>query len=75
MHGKLMAHKMPIIPTIIEQHAEDAAFNWLLRDRAVSEPHYDLADLAHLDDRVEANIDGLRIAGDEGWEICREAMD
>lgn len=65
---------MPIISNIVEQHAEEAAFNWLLRDSALSEPHYDLGDLAHLDDRVEANIDGLRIAGDEGWEICREAM-
>lgn len=66
---------MAIIPIIIEQHAENAAFNWLLRDRAVSEPHYDLADLADLDERVEANIDGLRIAGDDGWEICRAAME
>ncbi len=66
---------VPIIPVIIEQHVENAAFNWLLRDRAVSEPHYDLTDLTHLDDRIEANIDGLRIAGDEGWEICREAME
>jgi uncharacterized protein (TIGR02270 family) len=65
---------MPIIPDIMEQHAEEAAFNWLLRDRAVSGPHYDLADLAHLDDRVDANIDGLRIAAEAGWEICREAM-
>lgn len=67
-------HTMPIIPVIIEQHAEEAAFNWLLRDYAVSEPHYNLADLAYLDDRIEANIDGLRIAGDAGWEICTEAM-
>ena len=65
---------MPVITGIIDQHAEEAAFNWLIRNRAVSEPHYDLKDIAHLDDRVEANIDGLRIAGDEGWEICREAM-
>jgi uncharacterized protein (TIGR02270 family) len=69
-----MSNVMPIIPIIIDQHAEETAFNWLLRDRAVSEPHYDLADLAQLDERVEANIDGLRIAGDDGWEICREAM-
>jgi uncharacterized protein (TIGR02270 family) len=67
-------HRMPIIPVINEQHAEDAAFSWLLHDRAVSAPHYNLSDLAQLDDRIEANIDGLRIAGDEGWEICREAM-
>ncbi|MFZ1987194.1 MAG: TIGR02270 family protein [Desulfatitalea sp.] len=65
---------MTIIPDIIEQHAEEAAFNWLLRDRAVTEPHYDLADLAHLDDRVEANLDGLRIAGEAGWGICQAAM-
>ena len=65
---------MNIIPVIIEQHAEEAAFLWLLRDMAVREPHYSLNDLAKLDDRVEAHIDGLRIAGDEGWEICREAL-
>ena len=70
-----MNHKMPIIPVIIEQHTEDAAFNWLLRDRAVFEQHSNLADLVQIDDRIEANIDGLRIAGDEGWEICREALE
>ena len=37
-------------------------------------PHYALKDLAKLDGRVEAHIDGLRIAGDAGWEICKEAM-
>jgi len=62
------------IPNIISQHAEESAFLWLLRDSAVYEPHYSLSDLAHLDDRVEAHIDGLRIAGDEGWDICKEAL-
>jgi uncharacterized protein (TIGR02270 family) len=66
---------MAIISNIIEQHVEEAAFSWQLRNSAVLEPHYYLSDLAHLDERVEANIDGLRIAGDDGWEICREAMD
>lgn len=65
---------MTVIPIIIEQHAEDASFNWLLRDAAVSAPHYSLDDLAKLDNRVEAHIDGLRIAGDEGWEICKDAL-
>jgi uncharacterized protein (TIGR02270 family) len=66
--------KNSIIPIIIEQHAEEAAFLWLLRDAAVRAPHYSLKDLARLDDRVEAHIDGLRIAGEAGWEICREAL-
>ena len=71
-----------IIEDIITQHAEDAAFLWLLRDSAVHEPHYDLKDLAELDNRVEAHLDGLRIAstglstsaGDAGWEICKDAL-
>lgn len=63
-----------VIRPIIEQHAEEAAFLWLLRDAAVHDPHYSLKDLIHLDDRVEAHIDGLRIAGDVGWEICRTAL-
>ena len=58
----------------MEQHAEEAAFLWLLRNAAVHEPHYSLSDLAHLDDRVEAHIDGLRIAGDDGWELLKEAI-
>jgi hypothetical protein len=62
---------LSIIPHIISQHAEEAAFLWLLRDRAVHAPHYSLKDLAKLDDRIEAHIDGLRIAGDEGWKICK----
>jgi uncharacterized protein (TIGR02270 family) len=66
-----MANSNSVIPHIIEQHAEEAAFLWLLRDRAVSAPHYSLKDLAKLDGRVEAHIDGLRIAGDYGWQVVQ----
>ena len=31
-----------IIKPIIEQHAEEAAFLWLLRNAAVHEPHYSI---------------------------------
>lgn len=62
---------MPIIHTIVEQHAEEAAFLWLLRDVSIKAPHYTLKDIAELDERVEAHIDGLRIAGDAGWDICK----
>lgn len=63
-----------IIETVVRQHTEEAAFLWLLRDAAVHAPHYSLKDLAELDDRVEAHIDGLRIAGDEGWPFCMEGL-
>lgn len=65
---------MNVIQEIVRQHAEDAAFLWLLRHDAVSALHYNLIDLTDLDNRVEAHIDGLRVAGDAGWEICREAL-
>ncbi|MEE9344924.1 MAG: TIGR02270 family protein [Methylococcales bacterium] len=63
-----------IIPHIIDQHAEEAAFLWLLRNNAVDAPHYNLNDLAKLDDRVDAHLDGLRIAGDYGWQACCENL-
>ena len=64
-----------VIESIVEQHAEEAAFLWLLRDAAVQAPHYSLNDLADLDERVEAHIDGLRVAGDAGWSICVNALE
>ena len=59
-----------IIPHVVEQHAEEAAFLWLLRDAAADAPHYDLKDLARLDERVEAHIDGLRVAAEPGCAIA-----
>jgi len=65
---------MTILGKVIDQHAEDASFLWLLRDAAVRSPHYDLEDLVKLDRRVSAHIDGLVIAGDHGWKICAAAL-
>lgn len=65
---------MTVIETIVQQHAEEAAFLWLLRDAAVGDPDYTLDDLAKLDGRVEAHLDGLRLAGPAGWSICRDEL-
>ena len=63
-----------IISQVIEQHAEEAAFLWLLRDDAVRAPHYTLGELAALDQRVEAHLDGLRIAGEDGWKATKDQL-
>jgi uncharacterized protein (TIGR02270 family) len=63
-----------IIEDIITQHAEEASFLWFLRSLAVYAPHYSLVDLAELDNRVEAHLDGLRIAADSGWNVCKGAL-
>jgi uncharacterized protein (TIGR02270 family) len=63
-----------VIESIVEQHAEEAAFLWILRNAAVQAPHYSLKDLADIDERVEAHIDGLRVAGETGWSFCADAL-
>lgn len=47
---------------------------WHLRDAAVRSPAHDLETLYRLDDRLDAHLDGLRIAGDAGWEICEAQL-
>lgn len=63
------------IPAILAIHAESAASNWLLRDRAVSAPHFSLSTLGMLDDRIDGHLDGLRVAGPAGWDTYRAELD
>src|SRR5690625_6788712 len=58
---------------IYEQFAVDAAFLWLLRSIAVNQPHYKRDDMAALDQRIDAQLNGLMTAPDDSWRICREA--
>jgi uncharacterized protein (TIGR02270 family) len=60
---------------IVEQHATEAAFLWRMRDGAAVAPHYDGPALASLDERVEAHLDGLRVAGAQGLKACQAALD
>jgi uncharacterized protein (TIGR02270 family) len=64
-----------VIPKVVDQFAEEAAFLWQLRHAAVSAPHYLLADLARLDARVEAQLDGLGVVGESGWSVVRQALE
>lgn len=59
---------MNTLPVILDLHVEEAGFLALLRDYALRAPHYDLDELGKLDERIEAHIDGLRIAGPRGLE-------
>jgi hypothetical protein len=63
-----------VLEHIVEQHAEEAAFLWLLRDKAVNAPHYARRHLVRLDERVEAHVDGLCVAGDAGRKIAWEQL-
>lgn len=60
---------------IYEQFAVDASFLWLLRSLAVNRPQYTKFDIAALDGRIEAQLDGLMTAPEEAWDICHAAME
>lgn len=62
------------IRSVLLVHGEEAAALSLSRNIAVEAPHYTLTDLAKLDGRLEAHLDGLRIAADDGWRICEEEL-
>ncbi len=66
---------MPSLEVVVEQHTEEAAFLGLLRSIAVHEPHYDLNHLTTLDNRIEAHLDGLRIAGPVALETLLKQLD
>ena len=60
---------------VVSIHAEDAAFLWLLRDRAAVAANYSLQNLADLDERIEAHLDGLRVAGPRGWQLAERQLE
>lgn len=64
-----------IIPAIIERHADEASFLWERRERAARSPLFDLPSLMEIDARLDANIEGLLVAGEDGLSACREAFE
>ncbi len=46
----------------------------MLREIAIHAPHYTLKDLSSLDARIEAHLEGLNVAGPDGWRICVEEL-
>ncbi|MFP2927200.1 hypothetical protein ACLESO_18775 [Pyxidicoccus sp. 3LG] len=63
-----------LLPELVSRHFEEASFLWDVRRGAVDASHYTFADLARLDARVEAHLDGLRVAGVGAEAIIDEAL-
>lgn len=63
------------IPSLIHQHAEEAAHLRHMRSILLAAPHVKLHQLRRLDDRIVAHLDGLAVAGECGSGICDAALE
>ena len=65
----------PTIAAVISQHAEDSAALRHTRSVLVRAPHVKLHHLRRLDDRIAAHLDGLVVAGPDGWKLAVAALE
>ncbi|TGT72064.1 MULTISPECIES: hypothetical protein [unclassified Mesorhizobium] len=64
-------HRVATIAAIVAQHAEDAAFLWSRRRREIDGPLLDETDIGRIDQRLDANLEGLMVAGRAGWDMAQ----
>jgi hypothetical protein len=64
-----------IIPFVVREHVEAAAFQWAQRDTLAAEDPPDLPAIAHVDTALEANLDGIRIAGAAAWPFLIDGFE
>ena len=69
----------PVLKEIVRQHAEMAAFLWTVYDwhllNPEENPEMDEVRLNRLIERLEAHLDGLRVADEDGKRIAQERYD
>ncbi|GAA0358988.1 TIGR02270 family protein [Bowmanella denitrificans] len=63
-----MSLPSPTLSIVLDRHLEDATFLFLQWDAAVNEPHHNLNDLEQLEERLNAHLDGLQVAGEIAWQ-------
>jgi uncharacterized protein (TIGR02270 family) len=68
------ARPLLTIADVVRHHADEAAILWTSRARLVAAPRVRLFELQRADDRLAAHLDGLAVAGDEGWKVCQAAL-
>ncbi len=60
---------------IYDQYVVESSFLWLLRSIAIEQPHYNAQDIIELENRIEAQLNGLLTAIDDAWQACLVALE
>lgn len=66
---------LKFLPDLVEEHFEELAFLWGQRRGALRSPRFMPRDLGRLEERIEAHVSGLLIAGDELSEFVRPGLE
>ena len=74
IEAETLTNTISVIPDVLAQHADTAAALALNRFYAVQSSDYDLSDLKKLESRLEGNLDGLFISGNEGWPFYNKHL-
>ncbi len=64
-----------VIAPLVRRHAEDAAFYWSQHDASAYSPRLTLSGLARFSHLLSAHLEGVEVAGAQGWEPALAALD
>ena len=64
-----------VIGPLVHRHAEDAAFYWTLLDSSTQSVKLYLDRLEHFQVMLDAHLEGLSVAGTEGWAHAFAALE
>src|SRR6266849_48628 len=69
-----MKELRPTVEIVVSQHTDDAAILHAIRTSLTTAPHVKLKHLRRFDDRLDAHLDGLAVAGEAAWPLCDAAL-
>jgi uncharacterized protein (TIGR02270 family) len=69
-----MVSRPGVIPQVYAKHLEEFQFLWAQRQAALRSPDYTVRDVARLEERIAAHLDGLLLAGEPAVPVLEARL-